>query len=113
MIFALVVAWLYTLIECIRTPRAEIRLLPKGLWILLQVLVPIVSTALYWLLGRPSRQQGGSGGTPARRAPRAPDDDPEFLRRVSEQAWRDRMEQRRRQRKEKDGQGPEGEPRPA
>jgi hypothetical protein len=117
LIFALVVAWLYTLIDCIRTPRSEVRLLPKGVWLLLMFLVPLLANGLYWLLGRSTTQEsGGSSGRGARRSPKAPDDDPEFLRRVAEQAWRERMEKRRRQdRKDgrNDSSGPEGEPRPA
>jgi hypothetical protein len=116
LIFALVVLWLYMLIECIRTPRSEVRLLPKGLWILLMFLTFALGSGLYWLLGRPLKQQGdGRGGLGARRGPRAPDDDPEFLRKVDEKAWRERMERRRRQGKDdrNSGSGPEGEPRPA
>jgi hypothetical protein len=111
LIFALIVAWLYTLIDCIRTPRNEVRLLPKALWLLLMFVVPLISSGLYWLLGRPTPDTGGRGGRGARRSPKAPDDDPEFLRRVSEEAWRERMQRRRQGRK--DDRPGEGEPRPA
>jgi hypothetical protein len=117
LIFALVVLWLYTLIDCIRTPRSEVRLLPKGMWILLMILpTSVLASGLYWLVGRPLKQQGdGRGGLGARRGPKAPDDDPEFLRKVDEKAWRERMERRRRQGKDdrNPGAGSEGEPRPA
>ncbi len=70
-----------------------------------------------WLvLGRPRAEYppaggdgggGGSGGRgPGPRGPVAPDDDPEFLRRIDEQSWSARMEKLRRDRDRDGGSQP-------
>lgn len=92
LVFALVVAWIYTLITVIRTPGRDMRLLPKWLWLVLVILV--IGLPMYWLLGRPLIKPFG-GGNPARRAPRAPDDDPAFLNELGKKAWQERMKKRR------------------
>lgn len=111
------VVTIYALIDAIMTPRSQVRGLPKALWLLLVVIIPFVGAVAWLLLGRPprSRYQGGSGpggggggggperpvgprppGRPGRRrGPSAPDDDPDFLRRLDEQAWQDKMRRRR------------------
>lgn len=78
------------LIDAAQTPAPTVRNLPKWLWVFLIVVVPIVGPVAWLLAGRPSRrsqtnagqfQQSSDVGTGSsrRRAPRAPDDDPEFL----------------------------------
>jgi hypothetical protein len=57
-------------------PR-EIRVLNKGIWLLIIVCVPIFGALLYLIQGRPL------GGSPATTT-LAPDDDPDFLRRLAE-----------------------------
>ena len=94
------VVTLYALIDCIQTPRAYARTLPKWLWLILVVLVPFVGAVAWLLLGRPSRSdQGATGGGllhPARRAvPAAPDDDPAFLRKLADDEWTRKMRARR------------------
>jgi len=68
---------LYALIDCARTPRGEVETLPKPLWLLVIVMIPLIGGLLWILAGR-------SDGGPVRpgRRPRliAPDDDPDFLR---------------------------------
>ena len=78
----------FCLIEVIQTPGDEVRNLPKGVWILLIVFVPIVGCIAWLVAGRPDpRRQSawrvGNGfpesDRPSRRRVAAPDDDPEFL----------------------------------
>lgn len=116
---ALVVT-IYALIDCIMTPHAQARGLPKVLWLVLVVILPVAGAVAWLLLGRPPSTRfhrgtgdgaggnGGGGGGPERpvgprlpgrpgrrRGPVAPDDDPAFLRRLDEQAWQAKMRRRR------------------
>ena len=91
-VFLVLVAWIYTLITVVRTPGRSMRLLPKWLWLGLVLLV--IGIPFYWFLGRPITETGG-GGFPARRSPRAPDDDPAFMNELAKKAWQERMKKRR------------------
>ncbi|MFI6502236.1 PLDc N-terminal domain-containing protein [Nonomuraea typhae] len=84
---AVLAFWLYSLFDVITTPEDEVRNVPKTLWVLVIILVPVVGGLLWFLLGRPAR--GGAGepmGGPQRpfqprpAPPKGPEDDPEFLR---------------------------------
>ena len=69
----------------------RVRSLPRALWVLLIVILPLAGPILYFFWGRPV--PAPAEATPVRRKPRpsSPDDDPEFLRSMnSEQARRDR-----------------------
>ena len=78
------------LISCLSVDR--VRVLPRGLWVLLIVVVPLAGPIAYFVAGRPAAAPLES--SLVRRAARrtsSPDDDPEFLRTVdSEQSRRDR-----------------------
>lgn len=102
--FLLVLALtLYALVDCLQTPAADARRMPKGAWLLLVVLVPLVGAATWLLAGRPAR-----GTPPLRRggpSPLAPDDDPDFLRQLDRidrehedllQRWEDELRRRDR-----------------
>jgi hypothetical protein len=95
---------IYTVIDVIKSDRDERSGVPAPLWILLIVLLPVVGS-IGWLVAsrsaRSRRPDGGAGGggggirpTPPTRGPRrpsgpvAPDDDPEFLWRLSQQQRR-------------------------
>ncbi len=81
-VVAVLVLVVYALVDCLRTRGAEVRGMPKALWVALIVLLPGVG-ALAWLLAGRDR---GSASPPARRGrPVAPDDDPEFLWRLEQQ----------------------------
>jgi Phospholipase_D-nuclease N-terminal len=94
----------YALVDCLRADSPDLRLLPRPAWLLL-ILVPLVGPLLYLLLGRPLRV----ADEPVVR-PLAPDDDPEFLRRLDiERRRRQADEERRRRRERQEGNGgPEG-----
>jgi hypothetical protein len=80
---------LYTFFDVLATDRRRFTSLSKGLWLLV-ALIPVVGGLLWLMVGRP-RRSGASGSVISlhrRPRPVAPDDDPEFLRRLDEQAWR-------------------------
>lgn len=81
----------YCAVDVVSTPAEAVRTLPKPLWLLAVVLLPLIGSAAWLLAGRPPR------GTP-RPAPErergAPDDDEEFLRELRRRA----EDQRRRAR---------------
>jgi hypothetical protein len=95
----------YALVDCLRADRRDLRLLPRPAWLLL-ILVPLVGPLVYLLLGRPAR----AAEEPVVR-PLAPDDDPEFLRRLDIERRRRQADEERRRRRERqeDNGGPEGE----
>ncbi|WP_326560572.1 PLD nuclease N-terminal domain-containing protein [Micromonospora sp. NBC_01796] len=81
------------LISCLSADKADIRALPRFLWVPI-ILVPLVGPIAWFLAGRPvpAAQRGTAGGrAPERRRPVAPDDNPEFLTSLAdEQAKKDR-----------------------
>ena len=86
----------YCLVDCIQTERSRVRTLPKLGWILLIIILPIIGGVGWLLAGRPRRDGTGDhgafgsairglGGGPDSSAPRrplAPEDDPNFMRRL-------------------------------
>jgi hypothetical protein len=96
----------YALIDCIQTPEASVRNLPRWGWLILIILIPYVGPVAWLFAGRPLRSGaaqrggpwpssgpgGGSGGGRGYGSPggagggrpsgpaRGPDDDPDFLR---------------------------------
>lgn len=81
---------IYALIECVMTPKHQVRAFPKTAWILLIVLLPLIGALLWLFLGRARNRRNGSGGaqggrpsTPRR--PSSPDDDAAFLRQLDVQ----------------------------
>jgi hypothetical protein len=82
---------IYTLVDIALIDRSRVKALPKLLWALIVLVLPIIGAVLWFFLGRERLSERGSGG-PVRRGPRAPDDDPEFLRKLSrEQAQEERI----------------------
>lgn len=80
---AVLAFWLYSLFDVITTPEDEVRNVPKTLWVLVVILVPVVGGLLWLLVGRPL-----ASGTPRHRPnpaapPKGPEDDPEFLRELN------------------------------
>ena len=105
----------YALIDCLQTPPAAVRSLPKAGWLVVIVFVVAVGPVAWLLVGRPRDE---AAGTPAVRPgprptapgrPVAPDDDPEFLRSLDRSRSRerdaelDRWEEELRRRDEADG----------
>lgn len=82
-IVAVVVFTIYAVVDCALFDRSRIRGLPRGWWIVVILLVPIIGGALWFVVGRGRPLKFGRGGG---RRSNAPDDDPEFLRRLREDA---------------------------
>ncbi len=95
----------FALADCTQTPDNRVRGIPKWAWIVLIVLIPWVG-ALTWLLVGKDRGRGGFGNAsprPVRRSgPLAPDEDPEFLRKLDEDIRRERRERQRREQELRD-----------
>lgn len=66
------------LVDVIRIEPSRVRALPKGVWAVIVVVIVIVGPILWFALGRERRRDTGRA-----RGPVAPDDDPEFLRRIA------------------------------
>lgn len=79
---------IYALIDCVQTEPRAVKSLPKTAWMAFIALVPMVGP-ISWLLAGKDRAQGTRTGRirpagPPPGRPLAPDDDPEFLRRLGE-----------------------------
>lgn len=71
------------LIGCLSAEAGKIRALPRPVWVLLIVFVPLAGSIAWFILGRPAPPDAGGGhrgGHNGPRRPVAPDDDPDFLR---------------------------------
>jgi hypothetical protein len=75
-IVAWVVLTVFTTVFAISAKAGEVRVLAKGIWILLILFVPVIGALLYLTIGRPI-------GKPVT-TQIAPDDDPDFLRKLAE-----------------------------
>jgi hypothetical protein len=98
---------LYCILDVALTSDDRVRNLPKLAWLLLVVLVPVVGGVVWLVAGRPAsngrtpgghgslprpgasahpanrpRRAPGSGSPRPSRAPRGPDDDPEFIKQL-------------------------------
>ena len=104
-IVVLLAVYIYALIDLATSPGDEVRVLPRPVWLLVILLVPVLGPVSWLVFGRPpSRPDGGDGGgglrdripRPAPRPPSgyaggpvAPDDDPDFLRKLDEHRHND------------------------
>lgn len=94
--------WLYCLLDAITSDRERVRVLPKGAWVAIVLLLFEIGALLWFLFGRPRSgstptRAGGAGGpdrptgawpgwgATTRPSRPAPDDDPEFLARLDRQ----------------------------
>ncbi|MDN5819999.1 MAG: PLD nuclease N-terminal domain-containing protein [Brachybacterium sp.] len=81
----------FALADCVQTEDEKIRGLPKWAWIVLIVLLPWVGPITWLFVGR----ERTFGGEQTRRTgPLAPDEDPDFLRRLDEDIRRERRKRR-------------------
>ena len=72
------------LIDCLSVEESEIRALPRVVWVFLILLFSPVGPIAWFVAGQPERAAvNGPARTASRSRPLAPDDDPEFLRRMS------------------------------
>lgn len=88
-VLLLLAIYISFVVDVVRTPAATTRAIPKLLWLLIVIVLPLVGGVLWFVFGRPL------GTRRANRHPVAPDDDPRFLKELDDQAWRERMRRRR------------------
>lgn len=99
---------IYSLVECLMTPKHQVRAMPKAAWVLVVLLVPVVGALLWLFLGRARKTKPAAAGRgPAPRVS-SPDDDEAFLRQLdvqrrqrARQAELDRREAELRAREQK------------
>ncbi|MEV8569766.1 PLD nuclease N-terminal domain-containing protein [Streptomyces sp. NPDC051322] len=95
--FLLVLAlWIYAFIDCLNTPEEEVRGLPKVVWVIIILLFgEVLVGPIAWLVAGRNRRGPVAGSTPSewhrnqRTTWTAPDDNPEFLRSLKEEARKD------------------------
>ena len=97
---------IYAAIDCLRTPDDEVKHLPKAIWLIIVLLIWVAGPIIWLVAGR---DRGLA--RPAQGRPLAPDDDPEFLRRLGEHRSDEHRsnEHRPDHRNERDQQG-DGQP---
>ncbi|MEV6942283.1 PLD nuclease N-terminal domain-containing protein [Streptomyces sp. NPDC051172] len=93
--FLLVLAlWIYAFIDCLNTPEEQVRGLPKVVWVIIILLFgEVLVGPIAWLIaGKYRGPVPAAGSTPSEwhrhhRTPFvAPDDNPEFLKSLKEEA---------------------------
>jgi hypothetical protein len=84
---------IYAFVDCWNSTDDEMRGLPRLAWLLVILLFPLIAATAYLLYGR----QRGQFVQVARSRVVAPDDDPEFLRKLDQQRRNDAAEERRRE----------------
>lgn len=128
MVFVIALA-LYALIDCVRTPEEDMPArMPKHLWItLILMFSTIMLGPLAWIITSrvsAAEKRGGqlSGGlwsaekgvelhlSRQASAPAAPDDDPEFLRKLDEQVQAEKRRRQREQLQQNRSQRPQASP---
>jgi len=77
-IVAVVIFQIFTTVYAASANPRQVRVLPKVVWVLLCLFIPIIGGLLYITIGRPIDGDAGQGAKRSR--PIAPDDDADFLR---------------------------------
>jgi phospholipase D-like protein len=77
---AVLLFWIWALLDCIATDSAMIRNLPKVVWVVIVLLLPLIGSFAWLLLGRPERAswRPGSADYSAPRRPIALEDSPRY-----------------------------------
>ena len=102
------VVWIAALVDVICCDEHRVRHLPKPLWLLTVLLVPVIGSVLWLLIGRPvpdgwstpPRSSFPEYDRPGRYVAQRPDSDEEFLRRCRERAEQQRRIAREQQRRD-------------
>ena len=77
--------WIYCILDVIATENSLVRNLPKGMWLLLVIFLPMIGSVAWLALGRPMYAGWRPGDTTVRptRPVLGPEDRPDFPRRAS------------------------------
>lgn len=112
------IVWVACLVDVIRADEHEVRNLPKPLWLMVVILLPLVGSVLWLLVGRPdgvgwSRTQTSASvypeyDRPGRQAGQQPETDEEFLRRCRERAEQQRRVAREQEKRRLEREGGTG-----
>jgi hypothetical protein len=107
-VFLIVVAFMvFTVADIALIDYRRIRTLPRGIWIVLAIVLPIVGGVLWIAVGRV--RAGDTAAQATRRAPVAPDDDPAFLGKLNrEKDLESRIEQLEKELRDLDDDKPQG-----
>ncbi len=103
----------YCVVDLVGTHRSKVRSMPKPVWFIIVIFIPLFGSLLWLLVGRPEDAgfapgtskgeapspppRSGPHGTTAAggsTAPRGPEDDPTFLRDIDERLRRKRRDGR-------------------
>ena len=87
-IVALVILHIFSTVYAASADAKQVRVLPKALWVLLCLALPLAGPLLYITIGRPIEGESGQGAK--RSTPRAPDDDPAFLQDLADRLRQDK-----------------------
>ncbi len=96
-----VLLWLYAIFDALTAPPERVRNLPKAIWMIIVIVLLDIGAIAWFLWGRPRAEvsarvrqspfgRQGHGGPRGGGRSIAPDDDPEFLRRLRDDIRRDR-----------------------
>lgn len=101
---AVLLLWLYCLVEVAMTPEHEMRALPKIGWLVIVVLLPTIGSVAWLVAGRPVGPHRPQSNTryseydrPGRYVAQNPDSDEAFLRGLRERADQQRREAQRQE----------------
>lgn len=83
-VVAAVVFTIYAVVDCALFDRMRIRGLPRGWWIVVILLVPLIGATLWFVIGRGRANRSSGRGYSV-----APDDDADFLRQLNSDAAQD------------------------
>lgn len=89
----IVLLMIFAVVDIAVIDRGRIRAVPRGAWIVIAIILPIVGPVLWFFVGRLRRGEGTSvsaaASSPHRLGPIAPDDDPDFLGRLHREQEQD------------------------
>ncbi|MEI6694081.1 MAG: PLD nuclease N-terminal domain-containing protein [Actinomycetes bacterium] len=81
-----VILGVWAIVDCAQTAPADVRKLPRPLWVFIIAFVPVVGPVLWLAVGRSRGAHAWQRPIPR---PSAPDDDPDFLRDLDRKRRRD------------------------
>lgn len=76
-LIVIVMLMIYCVVEVAQAPGDAIRRMPKWMWAVVVICLPLAGSLLWLTLGRPNRESLGADNPAV-----GPDDDPDFLRKL-------------------------------